>query len=242
MKKTLVAILALGGLAVAADSVSKDITYFTDPTLGSAAGSYDGIVFTLSDNARLNVSETVTPISDSFKLTSVQVMVRSGNTWGENDFLYIVDSDKKLIAASNIVTSSTSGGNYITFDFGDTTNILASGKNNVNQALTLGETYYGYFGNMSQKNNWYITVHGEVGATVNYLNSQKRQIACAGPTDASTKLDATMTANNETTLTTTSDAYAPVIKINGTVTVPEPATATFSLLALAGLASRRRRK
>ncbi len=241
MKKTLITLIALSGLAMAEDSVSKDITYFTDPTLGDAAGSYNGIVFTLSDNARLNVSETVTPTSDTFKLTSVQVLVRSGNTWGNNDFLYIVDSNKKLIAASNIVTGDTTGGNYITFEFGDTTNILASGKNNVNQALTLGETYYAYFGNMSQKNNWYITVHGEVGATVNYLNAQQRQITCAGPTDAGTKLDATMAAYNEATPSTTSDAYAPVLKINGTVTVPEPATATLSLLALAGLAARRRR-
>ena len=55
----------------------------------------------------------------------------------------------------------------------------------------------------------------------------------------------TVTATDITDMVTSSsgDKYKAVVQLSGSVvTIPEPATATLSLLALAGLAARRRRK
>lgn len=246
MKKTLIALLALGSVAMAADNASKILTYTTDTTgVSSNKGNYTGIAFTLSDNARLNVSEDVTTATDAFTLTSIQVQTRADKgAWGNNACMYIIDEDKTLIAASNYVTADVDAGEYVTFEFGETTNILASGKANKNQALTLGNTYYAYFGDKNQMGSWYIGVYAGIGDTLTYLNASSRGIAVAGTYQEASASDATMVkiANDLPVLDSTT--YAPMIKISGTVNqaVPEPATSSLSLLALAGLCARRRKK
>lgn len=251
MKKTLIAILALGGMAVADDV--KALTFATESGTAAAGGTYYGLVLTLSDNARLDASlDYSTATSSNFQLTSIEVQVRSGYSWGNNTCMYIVDGNKTLVAMSEGVTANVEGGSYVTFTFAENCSLITTAdKNTTNAPLTLGGTYYAYFCDTDKitGHTWNPGIKG-IGEQVQYLNSVSKQLQVTGQFDASTASMLTLAAHNEGTasIDTNASVWAPVVSVTGNVTmpnpdpVPEPATGSLSLLALAGLCARRRRK
>ena len=242
MKKTLIALLAMGSVALAGE---KPLTFTTDTEdIKANGGSYNGIAFTLSDNSRLDAS-FVYGSAKTFNLTSIDVQVRSGNTWGSNSCMYIVDADKTLVAMSEGVEDDVTGGNYVSFLFNETSSLIKEGKEDTNSPLTLGGTYYAFIANTSNivGGQWNPGTKG-IGETVDYLNSVGKQMTAYGEyPEAITPPELTFLKYAEGTPTTTAEKYAPMVRINGTVqSVPEPTTGSLSLLALAGLCARRRKK
>ncbi len=242
MKKTLVALLALGSLAMAGE---KTLTFTTDTKDVSAnGGSYNGIVFTLSDNSRLD-ADFAYGSAKTFNLTSIDVLVRTGSySWGENTCMYIVDENRTLVAMSEGVTDNVSGGDSVTFQFDKTSSLIQSGKANANAPLTIGSTYYAYFANTNniEHRDWNPGVKG-IGETVEHLNSVGKQLSAYGQyPGTTTPSDLAFLASTDTILSMTAESYAPMVGIHGTIqSVPEPTTGSLSLLALAGLCARRRK-
>lgn len=120
--------------------------------------------------------------------------------------------------------------------------------NSATMTLTVGDQTF------TSGNAVYSTNAANTYGTVTYSFATPVEISAD-----TTSLDLTITAANASnkfgygefkvaegcSLTSGSPStYVPVVRLSGTYTpaVPEPATATLSLLALAGLAARRRRK
>ena len=215
MKKTLLALLAMTACAM-----GDTLTFSTAPEYGgSQGGSYAGIVFTLgaNDPDRFALTgEIATPMVD---LVSISLTERGGNYNLDADrILYVTDSSNVYLGSSSVFTKAE-GSDVAVFDFGGSI------------TLNVADTYYAYLMASAGDDNW--TVGETVVPAGQYYSGQ---LAAAG---------GSLTAGNAANWgllgsqkTASSTGYAPVMSIE---VIPEPATATLSLLALAGLAARRRR-
>ena len=235
MKKTLLLLTlsaSLLGLSYAADSNSTTderpvtLTFSTEEPAGSNnGGGYQGIVFTLSnDPSRFSVicnELTDVPSFSTFDLQSISLKVRSGQSWGATG-AYIVDTSNTVLAHANNTIQSALGGTMVTFDFDN---------------LTLNEdaTYRLFLISTDHLSDADLTV----GTTMTAAKYSSRQLAAYDTGSSVTTSECGFTRG---LAGTTADNYAPVVSIQGQVLIPEPTTATLSLLALAGLAARRRRK
>ncbi len=237
MKKTLLllTLVASLGLAYAANSNSQaETTTLTYSNTGAAsadgavidgAWSY-GVEFTLKgDPSRLTIScEDLTeiPSFSTFDLQSIGVRVRTGNyTWSDVG-AYLIDDSKTVLAHATNTVSSASGGSMATFNFNNVT-------------LKTGKTYKLFLLGSSNMSDERIAI----GKTLTSNFSNQYQMSLLG-------------GQNRGTLSECGAAwglgdshypdYAPIVSIQGQVLIPEPTTATLSLLALAGLVARRRRR
>ena len=237
MKKTIIALLSLTAIAIADEAT--DVLY-TSTSNGTAASGYEahGFAFNLSGTA---LTTTSTPssydFSDSVTLSSISLTVRdvTNNTSEDKDgkhIIVITDSDLKIQGwSSNVSDTATDAEGYsFTWNFADVT-------------LDTDTTYYAiaYDANVS------LTL----GATLARV-SEVMQFGTNGVSDygtnglsfdgASTGKTGLMFLNaGSYAINTAQTQYAPNVTIV-TKMIPEPTTATLSLLALAGLAARRRRK
>ncbi len=236
MKKTLIAIMALAGMATATD----EFTGFTFSNTGTGTGlsSMLGFAFTLnatsSDYSVTNTTEfdfpkvlTLTEVSFNSAFVFNKNSKYGQNIDNKNVYLYITDKDNAILdiseAASVVAsTDSSNAGGAVTFTL-DCANIKA------------GTEYYAWF--MGTDSSYSTTsgsdvktisfTSGETNNTVE-LRSYNKLVATTGDLKLLTATDKTSSNNTFAGMT---------IKA-----VPEPTTATLSLLALAGLAARRRRK
>lgn len=239
MKKTLLllSLAASLGLAYAAGSNSTNedqsvaLTFSNTErqpaNIGNSGGSYCGVAFTLSnDPTRFDVTcegLTEVPSFSTFDLESISIKVRGGQSWADTAAYIIDDTSNTVLAHSTNTTGTLSGGDMASFQFDSLT-------------LNVDTGYKLIFVDASQIDEAYIAV-GE-NLTGNYR--QNRQMA-AFSTGESTSMTECGFPNGIDG--TTSNGYAPVVSIQGrTQLIPEPTTATLSLLALAGLVARRRRK
>ena len=183
------------------------------------------LAFTLSSEpSRLDITcEGLTdiPSFSTFDLESISIKVRGGQSWADTAAYIIDDATNTVLAHSTNTTGTLTGGAMASFQFDSLT-------------LNVDTAYKLIFVNASQINDSYIAVGNALEG--NYRVD--RQMA-AFATNESTDMTECGFPNGIDG--TTADGYAPVVSIQGQVLIPEPTTATLSLLALAGLAARRRR-
>ena len=248
MKKTLIALFSLAGV-VAGATYPEDgtkITFSSDLGTGSAnGGTYHAISFALnplSDTGRMDSdlsSEFI--LSPTVELTSITICGRPGKN--ENKMrLAIVDASTYEVIALNsngAQTYSAAAGSDpvdtpITFTFNNA--VLST----VNSA-TEPQRYIGLFVVHSNTLDTVLTVGSTYDVNSASYDTYGFQFAAKGANYSTTSaLDWSFA--NESGAVQSSD-YVPYLTIETkSLPVPEPTTATLSLLALAGLAARRRRK
>lgn len=229
MKKTLIALLALGGIAMA--NTYTGIT-FSNANTGTGLTSLLGLTFNLkAASSDYTVTNTM---SDTFPqtLTVTEIsfdkafVFNKNNKYGEgisskDVYLYITDESGTILDISSATavsanTNANSTGDAVTFTL-DCDNIQA----NTNYRAWFMGTDSGY------------TVESTTGVktitTTDNLVELRTTKALATTGDLKLLTDASGSTANSTLSNMSIKA------------IPEPATATLSLLALAGLAARRRR-
>ena len=237
MKKTLITLLALAGAAMADEAT--DVLY-TSTSNGTEASNYEakGFAFNLSGTA---LTTTSTPssydFSDSVTLSEITLTLRDVKNSTNEDkdgkhIIVITDSDLKIQGwSSNESDTATDAEGYeFTWNFANVT-------------LDTDTTYYAiaYDSGASLTKGTTLTQAGEAMqfGTNGVSNYDANGLSFDGASTGKTGL---MFLNGGSyAINTAQKQYAPNVKIV-TKMIPEPATATLSLLALAGLAARRRRK
>ncbi len=225
MKKTIIALMALAGVAMA-DTV--DTTFTTTNAVSTKADNYSaaGFAFTLSGTALSTVSTptgtTWATTGSIVELTSITLVTGSRDATIEPGKHYLVITD----TSKNIIGWSTSANSAV----GESTWTFTAGND---KAVTLNTntTYYVF------AENSYTA-----GATLS-PDSCDLRVGTSGVVDYTSGVGTTYTGLSfiDANGTSKSTRYAPAVTII-TKAIPEPTTATLSLLALAGLAARRRRK
>lgn len=250
MKKTLITLLALSGLAMADDTEGLLFTTVNPNAYSNSAG-IGGVAFQLADTTRMDLTQGTLSLSlEKVELTSITLQVSSSQNagWNADLAMYILDQDKHLIAVSEALggTDFSKSSNQ-TFTFNDTASLVVyQGKDNKNQALTLGNQYYAYIVDKSVFSNTTKAI-GLIGMgdTLNWIDTADVNVRLYDYNDTTSESSVLLgnaVMNNGSTRAHSlkyDGRYGAVMSI---ATVPEPATATLSLLALAGLATRRRRK
>ena len=211
MKKTLIALMALAGIACGAETLTGITAEFT--TAPTTAGNYwvNDYVF------EFTLTEDYT-ISDFGSVLAVY--------WGDQ----ATNSDAgKGYSCSAIYLTET--GRALTLNVGDGTT-----NENLNEVNITSTTTF-----TNQRGTTFSDVTIQTGITYTLSVTGANQamtpsLTWEGGSSTAKSFNGNMNGGNQGNATTK-------YKVNvGTVTIPEPATATLSMLALAGLAARRRRK
>ena len=223
MKKTIIALLALAGVA-AADTYELDMKAVTFGSADTLTKSNQAMSW--ADGA---VYETWYM---EFKLSEVTA----------TEYIATITAGNATQPSNGLSVSAKAGS--ITLGTGNKSVISSAGSLEFTTTDTLTFAYYdgtAYLGNMTTKE--YISASTGLPSTTTMTSGTSRAWANGNPT-GSTQIGATSIASLDDldipsgytldmgTLMTTGVAQS----------VPEPTTATLSLLALAGLAARRRRK
>lgn len=240
MKKTIIALFAMAGLAMATEQLGS-----FEQTTNDNQGGYVGFTFNLSDSW-LTASPAVTDEYSALELTSITL--QGAETWyrlynANNDSgLVILNSSNAVVGKSNWdpTIGSKVGSSYaLTYSFLTTT--IVGETTNTDSSLTLDlDTNYKVivYGNKTAFDN--LTV----GTTITSFAGSQNPTEAAPIVAGGLRIDFTDGGTSGVMLGSggSLDGTAlPVVSISGKL-VPEPTTATLSLLALAGLAARRRRK
>lgn len=250
MKATLFTLLALGSFAMAeGPAVTLNDMLFTTTVpqdTGNTGGTYGGIVMTISKgNDRLTPHQDWT-LGDTYQLTSIELAARNaGTTDLNNTLLILADASNKFLASSNIATVksishvSDWGWDY-TRPFATYTSFLD--KDDKAVTLNVGTQYRLFVTTETKLENFFQS--GDEALSLDYVNTPSLFACGKGAYDTGTVTNLGFLTNTAS-LALTAQGYAPLVGITVSpvsAPVPEPATGTLSLLALAGLAARRRRK
>ena len=261
MKATLLALLTLGSLALAAEE-PKAITIVTDSTdhtsqkVECKAGNYDAIVFTLKNDASRFKSLDGTALTSTVSLSSLMIAA-DNNTAIADKSLIVTNASGLVLGFSNTPgTTSSQKGKDIWGDTGlDYTRNFTTWSSIVDAAdfskpltLSLDTQYCVYFATEDQIGELPDLLYGAAAGWIdpvnvyNYtgedaLNTAVR-LATIGEYNAGSAAEYTF--KNGTSFP--SQAWAPYMGVTvQNINVPEPTTGTLSLLALAGLCIRRRK-
>lgn len=219
MKKTFITMLIL-----AAGAMGETLTFSTtDDYSGNQGGSYAGVAFTLNaiDTQRFTAPEG--ELTAQVGLTSITLTERGGHDLDATHMLYITDASNVYLGSSSVM-SKAEGSDVCVFTF------------DTSITLNTADTYYAYLWKSSDSaiESW---VAGTT--TVDTGKYYSGHLAVVGGSYTSDNAANWGLLSGQKALT--ANGYAPAMEICVKL-VPEPATATLSLLALAGLAARRRRK
>ncbi len=248
MKKTLLLLTLVVslGLAYAAESNSsteeeKVTLTFSNTVAASASGASignggcKGIAFTLkSEPSRLAVTcPDVTCVNPTevhnfnvFDLESISLKVNTAWTVATGAYL-IDDGSNEVVALSSSSPDAVTAGGMATFTFG-------------NVSLNVNKSYKLFFVNKTDMTNTGIAVGTKLEDAV-LIKSRSVKMLLSGM-EADSQAECAFTNALDSYVDGTG-SYAPIVSIQGQAWfVPEPTTATLSLLALAGLIARRRRK
>ena len=234
MKKTIIALMALAGVAMGTTTTEFEISKIDGATWGDATTPGTGVIFTENDTA----------LTLSYLYTSGSGGSASVTGGWETPSSYVgTYSPKVQLTSANRPDSWT-----LTFSL----------TNNTEAAITLTDmSFYTYVvnGGGGDKNiNFTASAYlsgVEDAVTASFTNSTQPGSGEHGQThtvaftfDTPVNLAAGASHELSFTLTNTSqNTFAGLTGGNVTYAiVPEPTTATLSLLALAGLAARRRRR
>lgn len=232
----MMSLLACLGMASAEDIYNYDFST-TAAYTNTNGGTYQGVMFKLTDQNPLITmtdNDPVQGLRPTLILDSITIQLRNtaAGTCADGRYLYIADSNNKLLAISDFASQTTQGGNLV-FNFSETADVLTSSTANKENMLILNtnEMYYAYFGkDDAVLTNWSI---GETTIPNGQVYSvQLAAVAATGTTSEWGLMNGGRQQQGST-------GFTPAMTI--AVHTPEPATATLSLLALAGLCARRKR-
>ncbi len=217
MKKTLITLAALAMASVASADYATGVTISNGlyvPTGKVNTQTMTGLTFDGAHASAYTFSFTyVSPVTTD---TLVATYWNDYKSYG-GSFAFIVDSETQAL---NVNLGSINNGTWSNFD--NDSNRRATFTDSTGSALTL-----------TSHTEYTVTLAGITGDD----NSGYMTTATLRWTDAA-GVDQTASVTYKGNMNGTNNNLGSI----GLVYVPEPATATLSLLALAGLAARRRRK
>lgn len=219
MKKTLIALMALAGLAAAETYTASTPAKSAD----GAQGNYYGFTMAFDNTTYLT---TDVPADTVLNLDSITLQTRTGNA----------TADAMQVAVYKYTEDSTTG-TYL----GLSTTTLK----NVATDTTYTVEFDGITVNSSDRYQFlYVTAATtEDLATFDGYKAAAMAWGTAVTNSFSTQIPGGWGTYKGSGINSWEGNYIPVTTVTlSTPVVPEPATATLSLLALAGLAARRRRK
>ena len=221
MKKTLIAIVALAGLAMAD-------TYTSSTPDKSGQGNYYG--FTLSPNNSTYLTENIPDGIDEMTLESITLLSRSDD---------VGNSCPDIKVAVYAYTGDETTGTYLGVSTNSTGTVAAANTtytlNFSGITINPNERYQFLYVNADADVTTLATFEGYQAAASKWGTSVTNSFPQAIP-----KGWGTYKSNG---INSWEGQYVPVTTVTlSTPAAPEPTTATLSLLALAGLAARRRRK
>lgn len=243
MKKTFITLLALAGVAS-----GVEYTYKTDLVGTLDNNIAHGFTLNLDEASNIIPADDLTPetLGGYYYLTEFTYTARTGShtSLSSGSFsLLVLDSTRKIIGWSDNSHENGYGVDY-TFKFsnvgintGDTYTLAAVSSNVLNVAQQ-GMYYHGGTGsNVSVDQDGSIITGGlrTIGVRVD-LHWDNKNTPNVNENIDTTGANLVMSSELTSEVTNQGAVYTSVKLI------PEPTTATLSLLALAGLAARRRRR
>ncbi len=250
MKATLITLITLGSLAMAAEQALTLAPYaHITPITPIGDGNSDGVVFTLKSGSERTqiLNDAVMPATGTtVTLTSIEIANRNGNDSLKNYAAVITDASGHILGwDADPVSGSKSHKpdweldytrNYVTYsDFYNPSEFGAP------ITLTVGEEYHIYFSAGDQQYDLWEESMGE-GLMKSGLYTKVGFASVGGTYENSTARDYGF-INGTGAATVNMPGWAPALGVTIAYTpqVPEPTTGTLRLLALAGLCIRRRK-
>lgn len=239
MKKTLFALAlmaAFGSQAMAEEPPTWD---FSSTIYGAqwAAGYYKGISFSLAtDSDRYTAEAPLYKADFNATLVSIQILGRDNNDDAipTTLSLMVVDSQGSLLGISDSHTHAS--GKLNGFDYTRKISTFSFDTETAPITLNTSENYYAYFVTSDVAE----TLTSDFVLTADNFNTTVTTTAGLALHNG-TEYSDSVTNWGVLSGFGSSNAAAYVPDMTITLKAPEPATATLSLLALAGLVSRRRR-
>ncbi len=242
MKKTLIALMALAGAAFGADYTIDNAETVWTLNFGSAYTNGYELTGTMAKQGTFWDTDKTAVDGGSQSNSSQRVHMAGGiyGSWDE-DFVFTmnVTLGDTISASKQWPVFGEIKGNGTALRFGPYTNVnntvsldgvnVTKGTNNL-VSVEAGETYTITLTKIGKDVT--VAVNGEIsgyGTLADSVSGNITDIALGGNTGSDYRINEVVHSISWTKLTVTP-------------TVPEPTTATLSLLALAGLAARRRRK
>lgn len=250
MKKTLITILALGGVALGDTSAFASTTIVLGET-GTTSPLTFGEYVTFADGTPDKSTLDATIISGTVDNIKYEMKHNTGRTW------VIPANDTWTNTAALDIYNEATGNN-----------LTSTMVNDMTLACSAGGSSYETFTLNFTESDWYvasqtITIFAFAGtSTKDNLGTPLNSFTVTGLNNLTIDV-ASATGKGFGTTYSVNHGDISLIRITGTLTsdcvvslkgsnaksgfaavtlIPEPATATLSLLALAGLAARRRRK
>ena len=230
MKKTLIALLALAGVAAAADlTLTTGITY--NGELYNGYTSVEGLVYTHSDwpgtikGAPLTFSIELNSLFRSAEIGSTDILTL-------NNLTVKVHPDGWAMNGNRVVSLSVVGNDTYSY----------------RQAIVDNEEYVVRNSGeltLSNLNLTGLTKNDTLTFTISGGDDHSVALASisAGSWSGVSTFDTSNWKDKNNNYSDVGTNAAPLVSLNVTTApIPEPTTATLSLLALCGLAARRRRK
>lgn len=264
MKKTLIALMALPCVAVAdikdgvqwaesfGDGYSQAATFgynnafHTENGVGVAGGDYaDSRIWTTNTDGKFTNAFTF-----SFKLVDLDAaawtdalsLYSNGNRHGDNNSIQIqMNGNKELMVYTTSFSGSNVADDASNINLGALSNLEGKTLTLVFDATGATNTLTAYVNGVANTDT--VTFTYAEGTTPSTALTGFQFGAAFGGGRASTSVTVDDIVLWNRALTAEEVASLPITTtVPPTETVPEPATATLSLLALAGLAARRRRR
>lgn len=251
MKITLITLLALCGMAAAGDITfynGDELKFATTLTVGDAYFTTGGFRFTLeSTSNRYQVTTGGEVLTDEVLMPSMLSLESFSFISAAPRTLkaYIVDTSTGKVVGlhDSSITTTNSKTTPVTLNFSVSNVILASGVT-YDLVFVNSDTNFATAGivvgqSALVKDETTGDVTGYLGSLTNapqVWTTAKDKVTSLNPSHLTL-----LSKDNNTTAIQAANVYSPSVTIV-TKVVPEPTTATLSLLALAGLAARRRRK
>ena len=251
MKKTLIALLALNGL-VMADTPIANVDSING-TYGTVVGGYnandDKINTAIVTQNAITSSSTYTELNKQL-LTEDQWYISAGfngnvggYTANQGAITLIAGGPSKNSAVGAIKFTVTAGALYectgaltLSFDIC----LTNAGNNSLNHEFTFSLLSSDYAVSSTYNSKSGSNVLSADKTTTASLTLTEDQVATMKQSEKNQTLILLVSTNNITG--SNKGVLMSNFQLQGVSLVPEPATATLSLLALAGLAARRRRK
>ena len=235
MKATLLALLTLGSLTMAAEQA---LTLSTDFSKGSSTGGdgYSGIAFRLTPDTDRYIGSNLLIEDATYELTSITIQWRNDKAStkiGDGVHLVVTDaSDLEVLGISNNVSE------WDEMTIGETTLInVATNTFEKSLSLSLDTSYYAFYVAHADIEN---VVLGQELST-QYLASVNLMAQGSSSTQVYKGAAQDFTLTKSDKLDSTNFTPRGSLAIVKNSNVPEPTTGTLSLLALAGLCIRRRK-
>ena len=232
MKKTLITLLALAGMTMAAEEVNPITlgSWFTD-SQGNKQMTVDAVEGLSKENASAldgdggftaDGAEGIT-VNTIFTINTAALY--STTTLQQGQVLDVVS----IVLSSKQNTNNYADGNYRTLSITLNGTTYTSNPIQFSRTSGYGTMTYTFTGD----NAFSFTLGDTLTASLNAINGTAH--TAYGTFKGQTGVSNFSAPSNLTD-------WQAAVKINATPAIPEPTTATLSLLALAGLAARRRRK